>query len=164
MATPATVEDCVGAVSMVASAVACTLDADRVAMLAEIVAGGDWTRAELRAAVGVLARSTDLRDALRYGRTLTAADFEEARAGQARKVRDDETGEERVIVTLKGYALKVRQARLYTHAEALALWTSAGAPGVLADAFRTDGTLAVYPNSMFTAVDAEGVGRRFQLK
>ena len=35
--------------------------------------------------------------------------------------RDPDTGEERVITTLKGFALKVRQHRLFTHAELAAL-------------------------------------------
>lgn len=164
MTEPATVHDAAQALGAVMSALGHEMAADRIRFVAEVVAAGDWTRAEIRAAVNVLARDTKLRDHIRYGGTITPADFEGARAGEER-VEEGGVGEpDRVITTLRGYALKVRRARLYDHAEAFGLWNTAGQPGALSDAVRTDGTLRVYPGAMFTVVHTGETGLRFRLK
>lgn len=164
MATPATADDALVALGHVSAALGHVLQADRMDYLAEIIASGDWTRAELRAAVGVLSRSTTLRDAIRFGRTITPADFEEARRGDERTARDAEDGTERVVVTLRGFALKVRQARLYTQPEALALWRAMGEPGGLSDRLHRDGTVTVDVRACFALITVPELGLRFRLR
>lgn len=116
-----------------------------------------WSRAALKAAGRALARDPNLDDKLRYGRPITPADFERQRMGTEQKYRDEETGEERVITTHRGFALKVARSKLYTHPEAFGLWSAAGCPGSFSEARRHDGTLATYPDAMFTVVDVDGV-------
>lgn len=160
----ATVQDAEEAVVAVMSALGHEMAPDRIGYVAEIVAAGDWTRAEIRATVNVLARDTKLRDHIRFGGTITPADFEGARSGEDRTERGADGGPDRVITTLRGFALKVRRNRLYSFAEARGLWDAAGQPGKLSDHVLADGTLKVEPTAMFTVVEVEGTGRRFRLK
>ena len=164
MVETATLDDAMDAVGAVMSALGHEMAAERIRFVAEVVAAGDWTRAEIRAAVNVLARSTKLRDHIRFGGTITPADFEGARVGEERTERGEAGEPDRVITTLRGYAMKVRQNRLYTHAEAFGLWSAAGQPGSFSDAVAADGDLRSYRDSMFTVVSVEGTGRRFRLK
>ena len=147
---PATVEDAEDALALVMGALGHRMDPGRIATVALILAGSGWTRAELDAAARVLAVSPKLRDALRYGGTLTPADFEDVRRGEERTERDEE-GEERVITTLRGYALRVKRERLFTYAEAMGVWTSAGSPGRFGDSVQAE-----YADAMFTPVRVEG--------
>lgn len=171
---PASVEDCEEALEVVHGAMGLgPANADeagpffqRLRETAVILATAEptWSVAALREAGRALARSPRLDDKIRYGRPITAADFERQRAGEERTVRDPDSGDERVIVTLKGFALKVAAAKLYTHGEAIGLWRAAGEPGRFSDGVRPDGTLATYPDSMFTVCEVEDAGRRFRLK
>lgn len=164
MVERATVSDAVEAVAAVMSALGHEMAPDRIRFVAEVVAAGDWTRAEVRAAVNVLARDTKLRDHVRYGGTITPADFEGARAGEERTERGVDGEPDRVITTLRGYALKVRQSRLYTAREMMDLWRAAGEPKPNCDGILPDGRVEEKPGAMFTVVEVEGLGRRFRLK
>lgn len=131
--------------------------AERVHETAAVLASAQppWSRAALQEAGRALASDPTLDDKVRYGRPITPADFERQRRGDERAERGED-GEERVITTLRGFALKVARAKLYSFAEAKGLWEAAGEPGVLSDARRPDGTLAVYADAMFTPVVAGG--------
>src|SRR5690606_26150155 len=165
---PASVQDCEEALMVVhgilgivpanGTAEATNAFHERVHEAAVVLATAEpsWSVRALRESVRALARDPRLDDKLRFGRPITPADFERQRAGEERVHRDEETGEERVITTLRGFALKVAKSKLYTHAEAFGLWNAAGQPGTFSDARRADGTLAIYPDSMFTVVSVDG--------
>ena len=129
----------------------------RIRETAEVLASAaePWSVAALREAARALASSPELDDKIRYGRPITPADFERVRRGDEKRVGEGD--EMRVITTRSGYALKVARAKLYTYAEALGIWKSAGEPGVFSDARRpTDGTLIAYPDAMFAICTVDG--------
>lgn len=160
----ATMADVAQALEMVMAGHGRSMDEGRIKTVALLVLDQGWKRAELQAAARVLANDPEVRDHLRYGGTISSADFEAVRRGDERRERGEDGEPDRVITTLRGYALKVRRNRLYTHPEAFGLWVAAGQPGSFSDAVQRDGALKTYPDSMFTVVEAGEVGRRFQLK
>ena len=83
--------------------------AERVATLAAALSDPEerWTQPELEAAARALARCPRLGEAIRYGRTVTLADFERMRTGDAGAGRE----------------------RLVGYYEALRQWQRAGSPG-----------------------------------
>lgn len=126
----------------------------RINEQARILAVTGWTSSMLKATIPALAVSPELDDKIRYGRPITAADFERVRRNgySETKVRDEADGvsTERVLVTRSGYALRVARARLYDYAEAMGLWRAGGEVGH----FSTDH--GRYPDGMFEAVKIEG--------
>lgn len=133
---------------------------DRLYETAEILACGGWTLAEIRAAARLLASSPDLDDKIRYGRPITAADFERVRRdGETEAKRTDREGVDRVLITRTGFALKVAQARLYTRGEAFALWEAGGSWGTFSDSFQKR-----HADSMFFPVAVEDGRTLFRLK
>ena len=176
---PATIEMCETAIAVIhgtmglgpatsaSAARAAELERDfyeRVTETAAVLAASGWTVAMLRAAGRVLATSPQLDDKIRYGRPVTAADFERVRQDGLEVSRTrDESGDglavERVIVTRTGYALKVAAAKLYSRHEAFGLWEASGSPGRFSDAIRADGSLTDYPDAMFTLRRVEGAAR-----
>lgn len=150
----ATVEDAEAAVGVVMAALGHAMEPDRIATVAMIVASTDWMQAELVEAARALAVDPKLRDSLRYGGTITPADFEDVRRGTETK------DEDRILTTISGFALRVRRQRLYTYAEAFGLWNAAGAVGPLADSFD-----ATCSGAMFEPVRVEGEDKpRWRLK
>lgn len=134
----------------------------RVFEQAQILASAGWVPAMLKVCVPMLATSPELDDKVRYGRPLSAADFERVRRVglvEARQQLDDGQGTvvERVVTTRTGFALKVAAAKLYTAREMTELWRAAGSPGCncCLSGDRDD--------AMFTAVETPD-GRRFQLR
>lgn len=149
MMEAATVDDALDALAAVMGALGHRMDAGRIQTVALVVADQGWTKAELRAATRALASSPALRDHIRYGGTITPADFEAARTSEERTVGEGE--ERRQIITIRGYALTVRRGRLYRHAEAFALWQQMGEPGRFSDSLQQR-----YADSAFEAVRVEG--------
>ncbi len=100
-------------VALVVSMQKPNVDARGMADLASAIASVDegWTKPELAAAARLLSKSSDLRDAIRYGRTLVYADFEEARTADAPS-----------------------SGRLLSYFEAMSRWQRAGEPGTFPDA------------------------------
>ncbi|MEO1633030.1 MAG: hypothetical protein AAFU38_19840, partial [Bacteroidota bacterium] len=156
MLTPATREDAEEAVMLVAGLLGHAVAPLRLNDLAPVIAAQGWTVAEINMAARVLASDPKLRDHIRFGGTITPADFAEVRKGQETTVGYDD--DRRVVTTLSGFALQVRRSRLYGHAEALALWKAAGEPGRFANSRQF-----TYPDAMFDLVDTPD-GARFKLK
>lgn len=143
----------------------------RVEETAAILASAGWTLAQIREAARALAMSPELDDKIRYGRPVTAADFERVRRSglemTTERVRLDGVVRERVVVTRTGFALKVDALKLYTAAEAYGIWQAAGEPGTFADGVPLPlepEALSSHDDAMFTAVEIPGVGRRFRFK
>lgn len=150
----ATLDDAEAAIGIVMGALGHRMDAGRIATVAMILAASDWTPAELNEAAKVLATDPKLRDSLRYGGTITPADFEDVRRGE-----ETDDGE-RTITTIRGYALRVKRERLMDYQEAMGLWTAAGCPGVFGNALG-----ARFDGAMFEPVVVEGEGRpRWRLR
>jgi hypothetical protein len=97
----ATVRDAAQAVARVCALHGHEASAERVATLASALADPEerWTQPELAAAARALARCPRLGEAIRYGRTVTLADFERMRSGDAG------AGRERLV----GYYEALRQ-------------------------------------------------------
>ena len=106
--TPAEAPELLEAVAHVALAVGIDIAPERRAYMATALAEQGMSQAELRAVVRGLVASPELDDKIRYGRTLTVADFV--------RMRGD----------LEGPAAT---ARLLTWHEALRAWQRAGSPG-----------------------------------
>lgn len=151
MVEDATMADVSIALKVVMAAHGREMDPGRIKTVAMLILDQGWKRAELEAASRVLASDPGLRDTLRYGGTITPADFETVRRADEKTVGEGE--DKRVIVTRSGFALKVARARLYDYAEAMGIWRAAGESGP----FGTDS--GRYPDAMFEAVKVEGQER-----
>ena len=105
----ATVQGAAQAVARVCALHGHEASAERVATLASALADPEerWTQPELESAARALARCPRLGEAIRYGRTVTLADFERMRTGDAGAGRE----------------------RLVGYYEALRQWQRAGSPG-----------------------------------
>lgn len=136
LTTPATVNDCEEAVAIVLGAfgVGPGPDADpierqryaeRIHELAEILATAPWTRGEFIAAAHQLTFSVKLRDEIRFGRTLTPADFREV-------IEGDKPHE------------SIKRHRLYTYHEAMDRWQRMGNPGIFSAPNGRDDSRAVF--------------------
>lgn len=114
LSRPVRFEHALAAVSKAAALHGTGMDEDRIETLAEALAdpAEDWTVTELEAAAREVGRSPEVRDAIRFGRTISLADFEAARS--------DERGEA---------GRRIAKQRLFSHASALARWQRAGEPG-----------------------------------
>lgn len=124
----ATLADVAEALKAVMAAHGRAMDAGRIKTVALIVVDQGWKRAELTAVTRVLASSPAVRDNLRYGGTLSPADFEEVRRIEPQDTRLDEHTE-RTVTTVSGYAIKVRRERLMSYGEMMSLWHATGGQG-----------------------------------
>lgn len=145
MTQAATVEQALEAVTVVCAGQGIELGEERLATVAMMVAAAGWKAAELREAAQVLALDPDLRDSVRYGRTLSPADFEAVRQGRVRRTEDGEVTEHTAA------SRRIARARLMSFNEARAAWQRMGSPGRFSDS-RTVG----YPDSAFEVVDVDG--------
>jgi len=109
LVTAATVGHALDAVRRVVVALGLDVDAHRIAALAALLADApeSWTVAALDAAASALCFDTWFRETVRFGGTVTPADFERMRTGESA-------------------APGVAAARLHTYAEAVAACHKAG--------------------------------------
>lgn len=114
LVTRATVQDALAAVRRVVVLLGLDVDAERIAVLAAALAGDEdapWTVAALQAAAAALGKDVWFRETVRYGGTLTPADFERMRQGETAPA-------------------SVQAAQLHTYAEAVAACHKVGATPV----------------------------------
>src|SRR5690606_36869693 len=95
----AAMADVAQALAMVMAAHGRSMDEGRIKTVALLVADQGWKRAELMQAARILASDPKVRDHLRYGGTISPADFEELRRPQERREHDPVTGDVTIITT-----------------------------------------------------------------